>query len=87
MAPDDSVVVMIVNLYDAKTQLSALVEQAAAGAEIIIAKAGRPRARLVAIRQTARRRPGQGKGRVWMSRDFDAALPPDLLEAFTGRTK
>jgi len=79
-----SVVVMVrlINLYDAKTQLSALVEEAAAGAEIIIAKAGRPRARLVAIKDAARRRPGKGKGKIWIADDFDAALPPDLLKAF-----
>lgn len=74
----------LVNVYDAKTQLSALVERAAAGEEIIIAKAGRPRARLVAVRTTARRRPGKGKGRIWMAKDFDAPLPDDLLEAFDG---
>jgi antitoxin (DNA-binding transcriptional repressor) of toxin-antitoxin stability system len=58
------------------------VEAAAAGAEIIIAKAGRPRARLVALRETARRRPGKGKGTIWIAADFDATLPPDLLKAF-----
>ncbi len=78
-----SVVVMVrqINLYDAKTNLSSLVEEAAAGTEIIIAKAGRPRARLVAM-PAARRTPGKGKGRIWMSKDFDAPLPPDLLKAF-----
>ena len=75
---------MLVNLYDAKTQLSALVEQAAAGAEIIIAKAGKPRARLVAIRETKRRTPGKGKGRIRIARNFDAPLPADLLKAFAG---
>jgi prevent-host-death family protein len=79
-----SVVVMVrlINLYDAKTQLSALVEEAAAGAEIIIAKAGRPRARLVAVKTAARRTPGKGKGKGWMSDDFDAPLPPDILKTF-----
>jgi prevent-host-death family protein len=74
----------MVNLYDAKTQLSALVEAAAAGKEIIIAKNGRPRAKLVAYRETARRKPGRAKGRIWMSADFDAPLPKDVLEAFSG---
>ena len=77
----------LLNLYEAKTQLSALVEEAAAGAEIIIAKAGRPRAKLVAVRETARRRPGKGKGRIWIAKDFDAPLPPDLLDAFGGRAE
>ena len=72
----------LVNIYDAKAQLSALVEQAAAGAEIIIAKAGRPRARLVAVRPATRRSPGKGKGKIRIGRDFDAPLPPEILAAF-----
>lgn len=74
----------LLNLYEAKTQLSALVDQAADGAEIIIAKAGKPMAKLVAFRQTARRKPGRAKGRVWISDDFDAPLPADLQAAFNG---
>lgn len=74
----------MLNLYDAKAQLSALVEEAAAGGEIIIAKAGRPRAKLVPIRQTARRRPGRAKGKIWMTADFDAPLPAAVLRAFAG---
>lgn len=74
----------LLNLYDAKTQLSALVEEAAAGAEIIIAKAGKPRAKLVAFREPARRKPGRAKSLVWISDDFDAPLPADLQAAFDG---
>ncbi len=74
----------ILNLYAAKTQLSALVDEAAGGAEIIIAKAGRPLAKLVAFRKSARRKPGRAKGQVWISDDFDAPLPPDLQAAFEG---
>jgi prevent-host-death family protein len=72
-----------INLYEAKTQLSALVEEAAAGAEIIIAKAGKPRARLVPVRP-ALRRPGSAKGKVWIAADFDAPLPDEVLRAFAG---
>jgi prevent-host-death family protein len=72
---DGSVVVMTLNLYEAKTQLSALVDQAAAGAEIIIAKNGKPMAKLVAIRERPRRAPGRLKGKIWMSKDFDAPMP------------
>lgn len=72
------------NLYEAKTQLSALVDEAANGAEIIIAKAGKPMARLVAFKQTRRRTPGRAKGLVWISDDFDAPLPADLQAAFNG---
>jgi prevent-host-death family protein len=74
----------VMNLYQAKTQLSSLVEEAAAGAEIIIAKAGRPRAKLVPIRESPRRQPGKGKGRVWVAKDFDAPLPKSLLKSFAG---
>lgn len=75
--------VRLLNLYDAKAQLSSLVEEAAAGAEIVIAKAGKPRARLVPLRQTERR-PGSAKGKIWIARDFDAPLPPAVAAAFAG---
>jgi prevent-host-death family protein len=74
----------MLNLYEAKAQLSALVEEAAAGGEIIIAKAGRPRAKLVPLRQATRRRPGRGRGKIWMAADFDAPLPGSILRAFSG---
>jgi prevent-host-death family protein len=77
----------IVNLYEAKSQLSSLVEEAAEGREVIIAKAGVPRARLVAVRPAAARRPGGSKGRIWVAADFDAPLPPDILAGFTGRKR
>jgi prevent-host-death family protein len=73
---------MVLNLYDAKTQLSTLVEKAAAGAEIIIAKNGKPRAKLVAYRAAKRRKPGRAKSKIWIAADFDAPLPKDVLEAF-----
>jgi prevent-host-death family protein len=74
-----------VNLYEAKTHLSALVDRAADGEEIVIAKAGKPRARLVPIPSARKlRQPGGGKGKVWIAEDFDAPLPPDLLAAFSG---
>jgi prevent-host-death family protein len=76
---------MLLNIYEAKTRLSALVEEAAAGAEIIIAKNGRPRAKLVPIRDAARRKPGGAKGKIRIAADFDAPLPKDLLNDFTGR--
>ena len=72
-----------VNLYAAKTHLSELVERAARGEEVVIAKAGVPKARLVPLcRKVAARKPGAWKGRVVMSADFDAPLPADLLAAF-----
>jgi prevent-host-death family protein len=74
---------MMLNLYDAKARLSALVEQAAAGAEIIIAKGGKPRAKLVPLRQAGNRKPGRAKGRIWIAADFDAPLPKTVLDGFT----
>ena len=77
----------ILNLYEAKSQLSALVEEAAAGEEIVIAKNGVPRARLVPLKRVARRKPGGSKGRLRVAGDFDAPLPPRVLEAFSGRRR
>ncbi len=75
----------VLNLYEAKTQLSRLVDEAANGEEIVIAKAGVPRARLVGLRRPARRRrPGGAKGRIRISADFDAPLPREIIEAFLG---
>jgi prevent-host-death family protein len=75
---------MALNLYEAKTRLSALVDQAAAGAEIVIAKNGKPRAKLVPFRAKRRRRPGSARGKIRIAADFDAPLPTHLVEAFTG---
>jgi len=72
------------NLYEAKTRLSSLVDQAAAGAEIIIAKNGRPLAKLVPFRDSSKRRPGRGKGKIRLAADFDAPWPPEVLASFLG---
>ena len=75
-----------VNIYEAKTQLSRLVERAAAGEEIVIARAGKPRARLVALpSKPPKRVPGRWKGKVWISDDFNDPLPDDIQTAFEGR--
>lgn len=74
-------------LYEAKTRLSELVDEAALGREFVIAKSGKPMARLVPFgpaNARTLRKPGKGKGRVWMARDFDAPLAPDVLRLFTG---
>lgn len=77
-----------VNLYEAKTGLSRLVEEAAKGQEIVIAKAGRPLARLVPMGRPAKpRKPGAWKGRVVIAADFDAPLPRSLLAAFRGTAR
>ncbi len=75
-----------VNIYEAKTRLSQLVEAAAAGEEIVIARAGKPVARLVALRESSEpRKPGCLAGRFHVSEDFDAPLPDDLQDAFEGK--
>jgi len=73
------------NLYEAKTNLSRLVERAAAGEEIVIAKAGKPLARLVSYEAVKLpRRPGAWKGRIWIGEDFDDPLPEEIQRAFEG---
>lgn len=75
----------IVNIYEAKTNLSKLVERAAAGEEIIIAKAGTPRARLIGLPATSKpRQPGGWESGIWIADDFDDPLPADTLSAFIG---
>ena len=76
-----------VNLYEAKTQLSSLVERAAQGEEIVIAKGGKPKARLVPIEPAKRplRVPGGSEGKIWIAPDFDDPLPDDILDAFEGK--
>jgi prevent-host-death family protein len=78
----------IVNLYDAKTHLSQLVERAAAGEEIIIAKAGRPLARLVPLKARPSSRPlGLIAGQTRIGPDFDAPLPDGVAAAFGGKAE
>ena len=75
-----------VNLYEAKTNLSRLVDRAAAGEEIVIAKAGKPRCRLVPLGEAPPpREPVDFLGITFVAEDFDDPLPPDLQEAFEGR--
>jgi prevent-host-death family protein len=72
-----------VNLYEAKTKLSQLVERAAAGEEIIIAKAGRPLARLVPLAKRTTPRPlGLLAGQVKVGDDFDDPLPEEIMRHF-----
>jgi antitoxin (DNA-binding transcriptional repressor) of toxin-antitoxin stability system len=76
----------IVNIYEAKTHLSRLVDQAAAGEEIIIARGGKPVAKLSQLSAPAREiRFGVLKGQVKVAADFDAPLPDEVIAAFEGR--
>ena len=73
-----------VNVHDAKTHLSRLLERVEHGEEIVIARAGKPIARLVPFeRSPAGKRPlGLYKGQIWMSEDFDEPLPWQIFPGF-----
>lgn len=74
------------NIHAAKTHLSRLIEDIAEGEEVIIAKAGKPVARLVPIgKAPGRRKLGILKGRLRVPADFDAPLPDEVIAAFEGR--
>lgn len=71
------------NVHEAKTHLSRLLDQVAAGEEVILAKAGVPVARIVpVVRPSGDRELGSERGRVFIADDFDAPLPDDVLESF-----
>jgi prevent-host-death family protein len=75
-----------VNIHEAKTHLSKLLEEVSKGQEIIIAKSGKPMARLTGIGiNKPIRKPGLLKGKIKIATDFDAPLPEDLLDAFEGK--
>ncbi|MEJ1967721.1 MAG: type II toxin-antitoxin system prevent-host-death family antitoxin [Rhizomicrobium sp.] len=81
-----------VNIHTAKTTLSKLVAEVENGGEVVIARAGKPVARLVGVGKKARaqaktavdRKPGFMKGKIWIGPDFDEPLPPDMLVAMLG---
>jgi prevent-host-death family protein len=75
---------MEVNIHEAKTHLSRLLQRVAAGEEVTIARSGVPVARLVPLQPEKKRPLGFARGEVWAADDFDAPLPPDLLAAFYG---
>ena len=73
---------LVRNISEAKAELSTLIEAVQNGNEVIIAKAGKPVARLVAFRgPSGPRTPGSMAGEIWSASDFDA-LPDDMEEAF-----
>ncbi len=73
---------MVRNISEAKAELSALIEEVRKGNEVILAKAGKPVARLVAYDGPAKpRKPGSMAGEIWVAQDFDT-LPEDMEEAF-----
>ena len=75
----------MVNVHQAKTYLSRLLAEVLAGEEVIISKAGKPVAKLVPVTGGGLSQVmGIDRGRVWMSEDFDAPLPDDILAGFEG---
>ena len=78
-----------VNIAEAKAQLPELIERAAKGEVIVVARAGKPRAKIVALGPDDRalRTPGKGKGRFRMKKGFDAPLPDAILGLFEGRVR
>jgi len=73
----------VINVYEAKTHFSKLLVRVEAGEEIIIARAGKPVARLIPYAEkTSKRSPGSAKGKIWISPDFDAPLPEAIIENF-----
>jgi prevent-host-death family protein len=76
-----------VNMHQAKTGLSKLVERAEAGEEIVIARAGKPAAKLVPWRARGHRRLGLLDGKFQIPDDFNAPLPDPVIRAFEGRKR
>lgn len=73
----------VINIHEAKTHLSRLVQRAVAGEDVVIAKAGEPLVRLVPYRPAVEPRvPGAWKGRGWVADDFDDPLPDEVVGAF-----
>ena len=72
-----------VNIYEAKSNLSKLINQVIAGEEVIVAKSGKPVARIVPFEKpTQNRKAGSAKGKLIIADDFDAPLPDDILKGF-----
>jgi prevent-host-death family protein len=75
-----------VNIYEAKTQLSRLVDQAASGVDVVVSRNGKPLVRITRLESPKRRvRFGVLKGKLEVPADFDAPLADDVLAGFEGR--
>ena len=73
----------VVNVHEAKTHLSQLINRVVAGEEIIIARGGKAVVKLVPVEAPKRDRvPGLDAGKIWIADDFDAPLPEDILKSF-----
>ncbi len=76
---------MELNIYEAKTKLSQLVERAMLGEEVIIAKAGKPMVKLVRIEASSKRTLGSASGQIQYAKDWDAPMTNAELDAFLGK--
>jgi len=76
-----------INIHEAKTQFSKLIDKVMAGEEVIIAKAGKPVAKLVPFKERRLINFGLLKGKIKIAADFDDPLPEDILSAFEGKDK
>lgn len=73
----------VINIHEAKTHLSRIVEEVAAGKEVIIAKAGKPMARLVPLKHgSGKKNLGLLKGKIEIPPDFNKHLPPSVMRLF-----
>lgn len=76
----------VINIHQAKTHFSKIIDQVMQGEEIIIAKAGKPAAKLIPIdTKKPARKPGILKGKITISADFDTPLSDDILDSFEGK--
>lgn len=76
----------MINIHEAKTNFSKLVDAAMGGEEMIIAKAGKPAAKLIPIESfKPKRKPGALKGQIKIASDFDGPLPAEVLKSFEGK--
>lgn len=75
-----------VNMHEAKSRLSALVEEVLAGGEVVIARAGKPLARLVPYKERSEpRKPGRWKDKLWVAEDFDVTAE-EVIADFEGKS-
>jgi len=74
-----------INIYEAKTQLSKLVDLASSGTDVVIARAGKPVARLTRLEEKRPLVYGLFDGQGWIAEDFNAPLPDEILAGFEGR--
>ena len=76
----------IINIHEAKTHLSKLLQRVICGEEIVIAKSGKPVAKIIPFMQKLQTRvPGSAKGKIWVSTDFNKPLPEEILDVFEGQ--